>query len=423
MTVKKSLENAHHAFYQCSRLTSDQKYQALIRFAELIWERKDFLIKENEKDLKAQKGKLASSLYERLILDESKIKILAQGLKDLAALPDPVGKILNKLKLDDGLMLEKISVPLGVIGIIFESRPDVIPQVLALVLKSSNTAILKGGSEAIHSNKAFMKIVNQLNEDLPFLPKFWAQLFIDRKAVHEMLKYHNYISLIIPRGSSKLVQTIMKNTKIPVLGHADGVCHIFVHKMADLNMAKKIILDAKTQYPSACNSMETLLIDDGIAEKFLPAIVSDLRSKSVKILGDKTSRRWVKSLPLAKTWNNEYGNLTCAVKIVKNTDEAIKHINTYGSHHTDAIISQDPVAQNQFLQEVDSASVLVNASTRFADGYRFGMGAEVGISTNKTHARGPVGIEGLVLYKYIVRGQGHVVADYIGPNAKAFKHE
>lgn len=423
MTVKKSLENAKKSFYASARLNSEQKYQALIRFAELIWENKDFLLKENDKDLKKQKGKLSTSLYDRLKLDESKIKILAQGTRDLAAQPDPVGKILTKMKLDEGLVLEKISVPLGVVGIIFESRPDVIPQVLALILKSGNTAILKGGSEALHSNKAFMKIVGQLNKELLFLPKYWAQLFVDRKAVHEMLKYPEYVSLIIPRGGNKLVRTIIENTKIPVMGHADGICHVYVHKMADLNVAKTVILDSKTQYPSACNAMETLLVDESIAESFIPEIVSTLRSKDVVILGDKLTKKWVKDVSLAKTWVKEYSDLTCAVRVVKNIDEAIEHINTFGSHHTDTIISQDPVAQNKFFQEVDSASLLVNASTRFADGFRFGMGAEVGISTNKTHARGPVGIDGLVLYKYIVRGQGHIVADYVGGNAKSFKHE
>lgn len=418
MSTKKILQDAQKSFYKMSKVTSAQKREALLKFANLIIEKKDFLLSENEKDLHAQRHKLSKNLFERLKLDEPKIKVLADGIRDIANFDDPVGKLLSRIELDTNLTLSKISVPIGVIGVIFESRPDVIPQILALILKSGNVAILKGGSEAAHSNKAFMKVVNELS----YLPKNWAQLVVDRKSVHEMLKYPEYINLIIPRGSNKLVQSIMKATKIPVLGHADGICHVYVEKSADLQMAQNIIIDAKTQYPSACNSMETLLIDRYIAPKFLPKIAHELESRGVKLFGDSIVKKLYKKIRPVKKWNHEYGDLACAIKIVQNTDEAILHINTYGSHHTDSIVSQDSAEQAKFVNELDSANILINASTRFADGYRFGMGAEVGISTNRTHARGPVGIEGLVIYKYVVQGNGQVVADYFGNNAKPFLH-
>lgn len=362
---------------------------------------------------------------QRLTLSKDKIATLEQGTKDVAKLEDPVGKALEKTLLDDGLVLEKIAVPIGVIGIIFESRPDVIPQILALILKSGNAVVLKGGSEATNTNRAFMQLVKELGERCPFLPQNWAQLVLSREAVHDMLNYPQYVDLVIPRGSNALVQSIMNATKIPVLGHADGICHLYVHPKVDLEQAIPVIVDAKAQYPAVCNALETLLVDESIAAEALPKICSALTDAGVALKGCQRTQEVVASVEAAteEDWHTEYGDLTLSIKVVNGITEAIGHINTYGSHHTDGILTTDATAQQQFMAEVDSASVVVNASTRFADGFRYGLGAEIGISTAKTHARGPVGLEGLVIYKYQLTGNGHVVASYTGGNAKPFLHK
>jgi glutamate-5-semialdehyde dehydrogenase len=350
---------------------------------------------------------------------------LVQGIRDLIRLDDPAGKILSATLLDDGLILEKQTVPLGVIGIIFESRPDVIPQILSLILKSGNTVVLKGGREALHSNRAFMSLVDELNARCDFLPSGWASLLESREAVHAMLNYPQYVDLIIPRGSNELVQSIIAATRIPVLGHADGVCHLYVHADTDPNQAARIAVDAKAQYPAACNALETLLVDRGIAETFLPAFRKVAAAAGIELRGCERTRRILRSIEPATEadWRTEYGNLTLSVKMVDSPEQAIAHINQYGSHHTDAILSRKPDVIEHFLNAVDSACVFANASTRFADGFRFGLGAEIGISTARTHARGPVGLEGLVTYKYKLRGSGQIVSDYVGENARPFKHE
>jgi glutamate-5-semialdehyde dehydrogenase len=423
--IEDILKNAKTAFYQTSVLSVEQKNKALETFARIIEENTDFLLTENAKDLSdAEQEQIGKTLYQRLKLDAGKIAQVVQGLRDLIGLSDPTGQVLSKTLLDDGLVLEKVSVPLGVIGIIFESRPDVIPQVLSLILKSGNAVVLKGGKEAKHSNAAFMQLVSQLNRQCDFLPPHWATLLESREAVHALLNYPQYVDLVIPRGSNQLVQSIMAATKIPVLGHADGVCHLYVHASAELAKAVSLAVEAKSQYPSACNALETLLVDRTIAAEFLPAFAKAAESAGITLRGCPETQKILPDIEAATEadWRAEYSDLTLAIKIVDSLEEAVAHINHYGSHHTDAILAQNTAVIERFLNTVDSACVFANASTRFADGFRFGLGAEIGISTAKTHARGPVGLEGLVIYKYKLRGDGHHVSDYVGPNAKPFLH-
>lgn len=421
-----TLQQAKSAFLSMATLSTAQKNEALTEFAAIIESNVDFLLVENQKDIaQAEADGLTASLYQRLKLDAGKISQLVQGIRDLKTLPDPAGRILSATKLDDGLILEKQTVPLGVIGIIFESRPDVIPQILSLILKSGNAVVLKGGKEAVASNQAFMKLVQQLNERCLWLPAAWATLLDSREAVQQMLNYPQYVDLVIPRGSNQLVQSIMAATKIPVLGHADGVCHVYVHPSADLAKAAPLVIDAKSQYPAACNALETLLVDAAIASQFLPDFAQKAQQAGLMLKGCEQTRALLPDLEPATEadWRAEYGDLTLSVKVVPSMEAAIAHINQYGSHHTDAILAKNVEAMERFLNAVDSACVFANASTRFADGFRFGLGAEIGISTAKTHARGPVGLEGLVIYKYKLRGNGQTVSDYVGSNARPFLHE
>lgn len=423
--IESILRRSRDASYMMAVLSTEQKNRALEGYAVLIEQNIGFLLEENRKDLARESAQATSSLYQRLKLDEAKLRQLVQGIRDIIRLPDPVGQVLSKTKLDEGLVLEKVSVPIGVIGIVFESRPDVIPQILSLALKSGNGIVLKGGKEAVYSNQAFMTLVKQLNQELPWLSDSWAQLLDSRQAVQEMLAYHQYVDLVIPRGSNQLVQSIMASTRIPVLGHADGICHIYVHSSADISKAIPIILDAKAQYPAACNALETLLVDAAIAETFLKPLFKAAMEANILLKGCEQTRQILPEIePVEEAdWETEYGNLTLAIKVVPGLEEAISHINRYGSHHTDCILAKDSSAIETFLNRVDSANVFANASTRFADGFRFGLGAEVGISTAKTHARGPVGLEGLVIYKYKLHGEGHVVADYVGSNPRPFLHQ
>jgi len=421
--MNKLLQKVKEASFELATLSNEQKNQALIRFAELLNEKSDFLLKENAKDLKTQKKKISVPLYQRLKLDKNKLDQLALGINDIVNMTNPVGRIMDRTQMDGGLILEKVSVPVGVIAIVFESRPDVIPQILSLALKSGNAVVLKGGKEAKCSNEAILKLVDQLNKEFKFLPRHWAVLLDSREAFRKILAYPQYIDLVIPRGSNALVRKIMDSTKIPVMGHAEGICHQYVHESADIEKAVKIVLDSKKQYPAACNALETLLVDQSIAAEFLPAF--EAGAGDIELKACKNSRKILrKSKPATdKDWATEYLSLTLSVKTVKNLEEAIAHINLYGSHHTDGIITEDSGVQDRFLEAVNSASVMVNASTRFADGYRFGLGAEVGISTATTHARGPVGLEGLTIYKYLLKGSGQIVADYVGDGARKFMHK
>ncbi|MEM0950992.1 MAG: glutamate-5-semialdehyde dehydrogenase [Cyanobacteria bacterium P01_H01_bin.74] len=428
--LETGLQQSKKAAGQMTLLTAEQKNAALAGLAKLIDENRTSLLEANQADLQAAKESgLSKALFNRLKLDDNKLTQVVQGINDLMQLPDPTNQVLSRTELDTDLVLEKQSVALGLVGIIFESRPDVLPQVVSLIIKSGNAVVLKGGQESSQSNLAMMTLIKKLTEQLDFLPEGWALLLDSREAVHQMLYYPQYIDLIIPRGSNQLVQTIMANTAIPVLGHADGVCHIYIHDSADIVDALAVVIDAKTQYPAACNAVETLLIDESIAESFLIGFWEVCASTGIALRGCKQSQQILaddgKSIDLAsdEDWHTEYGNLTLAVKVVSGVEEAIGHINQYGSHHTDAILSAEKPVIEQFLNAVDSACVFANASTRFADGFRFGFGAEVGISTAKIHARGPVGLEGLVTYKYKLRGKNQVVNDYTGSNAKTFSHK
>lgn len=417
-TINQATE-AKKASIKLATVSTEEKNKALNQIALALERNKEEIIKENKKDLEeAEKNNLSKPLLKRLKLDEIKINELIKGIKDLIKVEDPVGKTLTAKELDKNLELYKVTCPIGVIGIIFESRPDALVQIAALCLKSSNSVILKGGSEAKNSNKILFEIIKNATD------KGWIQLIETREEVKEILKLDKYINLLIPRGSNKFVKYIQENTKIPVLGHSEGICHVYVDKDADLDKAVKISYDAKCQYSAVCNAMETLVVHKDIAEKFLPLIQEKYNKANVELRGDEETLKILKIKKAAQEdWETEYTDLILSIKIVSNMEEAIEHINKYGSAHTDAIITEKKQTALKFLSLVDSSSVFWNASTRFSDGYRYGLGAEVGISTNKIHARGPVGLDGLVIYKYILVGNGQIVADYSGKQAKEFTHK
>ena len=396
------------ASLEMADLTTEIKNEALLNIADELEANKEQIFDANKKDLEQAKDTVSPSVYNRLKLDENKMRDMIQGIRDVVNLENPIGKTLLARQLDEGLNLYKISCPIGVIGIIFEARPDVIAQISSLAIKSSNAVILKGGKESINTNKTILSIINGALKKVENFPKNVLSQIFSHEEVNEMLKCDKYIDLIIPRGGNKLVKFIKENTKIPVLGHADGICHIFVDESADFEKAKQVIIDAKTQYPSACNTVETLLIHETFTQK--DELLNELKKAEITLVSNPD------------TWAFEHGDKTLAYKTVKNLDEAINHINTYGSGHTDCILTENTENAEKFMQKVDSAGVYQNASTRFADGFRYGFGAEVGISTNKTHARGPVGLDGLTIYKYRLIGNGHIVKDYVD-GKKHFNHK
>ncbi|MGQ9788288.1 MAG: glutamate-5-semialdehyde dehydrogenase [Candidatus Hadarchaeaceae archaeon] len=419
---------ARRAALKLANVKTEIKNSALRKIASAILENKEAILEANAEDLKAaeqlsKKGSITSSLLQRLKLSEDKLKDVTKMVLSVAELDDPVGRTLYAVELDRGLELYKVTCPLGVIGAIFEARPDVLPQISALCLKSGNAVVLKGGSEARRSNEALFGVIREASEKAG-IPTGWIQLIEAREEVKELLKLDEFIDLLVPRGSKEFVRYIQENTRIPVLGHAEGLCHIYVDADADIEKALKICYDAKVQYPAACNAVETILVHSRIAEQFLRALDKLYTEAGVEIRGDERVR---KILPAVKSatendWRTEYLDLIISIKVVNSIQEAIDHINTYGSKHTDAIITENGENARLFLTAVDSSSVMLNASTRFSDGYRYGFGAEVGISTGKIHARGPVGLEGLTTSKYYLLGDGHVVADYLGPKAKTYTH-
>jgi glutamate-5-semialdehyde dehydrogenase len=352
---------------------------------------------------------------------------MVEGVRAVRRLPDPSGRILERTLLADGLTLEKITVPLGVLAVIFEARPDAITQIGALAIKSGNAVILKGGHEVEHTMRAILGVIHAALQHRGHVPADAVCGVYGRESVQALLSMNQLIDLVIPRGSNALVQHIQRNTLIPVLGHADGVCHIFIDRAADPAIVNPIVVDSKTQYPAVCNAVETVLIHAAIAPALLPSLVRALAENSVKIRGDARTRTLLPSAAIDlvsdSEWHTEYSDLVLAIRIVDSLDDALDHIERYGSHHTDAILTQDAVAAARFLAEVDSANVLHNCSTRFSDGFRYGFGAEVGISTSKLHARGPVGLDGIVTYKYRLIGSGHIVRDYTGTNALPFLHQ
>ncbi len=388
------------------------KNKALNTIADLLIENKEWLKDENNKDLDAGKEKgLTSALLDRLALTDVGIDNMAEGLRQIASLPDPIGSIDNLSYRPSGIQIGQMRVPLGVIGIIYESRPNVTVDAAALCLKSGNSTILRGGSEAIHSNHAISECIQKglLKVGLP-TDSVQVIETTDRVAVGELLRLKDAVDVIIPRGGKGLIERVMKESLIPVIKHLDGICHVYIDDQADLEKAVKVAYNAKTQRYGTCNTMETLLVAERIAEKILPILADKYIDKGVELRGCEKTRAIVSNCKLAteSDWGEEYLDAILSIKIVDGLDHAIEHINKYSSQHTDSIITQDYSKARRFLREVDSSSVMVNASTRFADGFEYGLGAEIGISTDKLHARGPVGLEGLTSVKYIVFGDGHI---------------
>ena len=380
--------------------------EALIAHAEEIFE-------ANAADLAAaEEAGIAAAVIKRLKFDQHKLDDVAAGIDDLAKLSDPVGAVLLDRELDEGLRLKRIACPIGVIGVIFEARPDALVQISTLCLKSGNCSILKGGSETARTNKVLFDLIHDAAVAAG-MPSACMLQVEAREDIGKLLACDDSVDLLIPRGSNAFVRYIMDNTRIPVMGHADGICHIYVDESADIELAIPVVIDAKTQYTAACNAVETLLVHRGIAASFLPRLADACAQASIELRGDAGTQAIIDCKPATDDdWATEYLELILSVKIVDDIDEAIAHINRFGSHHTDAIMAEDDAAAAHFMQLVDSAGVYRNCSTRFADGFRYGFGAEVGISTSKLHARGPVGLEGLVTYKYEIEGHGHIVGDY-----------
>lgn len=430
--MKERLELAAHAASQFLSADTELRNSALDHIAAALASHREELFRANEKDLiAARQTGLSVPLLKRLSFDEKKLQDVLTGIRDLRAMPDPVGKVLEARLLDEGLVLRRISCPIGLIAMIFESRPDALVQMSSLAVKSGNAIVLKGGSEARESNQALAAVIAAAGEEAG-LPKHWLTLLETREEIHELLTFDQYVDLVIPRGSKEFVAKIKATSHIPVLGHSDGICHVYVHEDADPAMAEKIVLDAKTQYPATCNAAEVLLVHKKYAEKGLVPLLAALSRAGVILDVCERSAALLDSVRAAGTivpyvpktdddWSVEYLDMRMAVKIVDSLDEAIAHINHFGSGHTDSIVCTGAEPARRFLKEVDSASVYHNVSTRFADGYRYGLGAEVGIATGKLHARGPMGLQGLLTYKWLLEGHGNIVADYAS-GARHFVH-
>ena len=413
MNIQEEIRLVKLASPKMSGCSEETRNNALNRVAEALMDKKDEIFEANRQDIEqAEKDGVAAPILKRLKFDEVKLRDVVAGIKDLINLPDPLFKTQLERELDEGLKLYRESCPIGVIGVIFEARPDALVQISALCIKSGNCVILKGGSEALKSNRTLFGIIYDAVKGAGLPDKCMLQLEA-RSEISELLECNGYVDLLIPRGSNAFVQYIMNNTKIPVMGHADGICHIYVDKDADIEKAVPIIIDAKTQYVSACNTVETLLVHKDIAAKLMPVLAEELKKNNVELRGSAAIKELVECKPSTdEDDKKEYLDYIISAKVVDSIEEAIDHINYYGSHHTDCIITENEEATEEFMRLVDSAGVYKNCSTRFADGYRYGFGAEVGISTGKLHARGPVGLEGLVSYKYKLFGDGHIVDDY-----------
>ena len=407
-----------------SALSSELKDNALQDIINALESHMDLIIDANKNDFEqAQKDNIEAPLMKRLKFDRNKISEACEGIASLIKLEDPVGKTLRATQLDKGLELFKVSRPIGVIGVVFESRPDALVQIAALCLKSGNAVLLKGGSEAMATNQILAAVISRAGVDAG-LPEGWLGLLETRSDVSRMLKLENCVDLIIPRGSNEFVRYIMDNTVIPVLGHADGICHLYIDRFADPKMAIDLSIDSKCQYAAVCNAIETILVHKALVREILPVLKSKLEERDVKIYGcGKTVEIIDVKAAGEKDWQTEYLDLAVSIKVVHSLKEAVDHINLYGSGHTDVIVTQDKKRALYFMDHADTADAFVNCSSRFADGYRFGLGAEVGISTNKIHARGPVGLEGLMIYQWRLMGDGHVVKDYTGKTAKSFTHK
>ena len=393
--------------------STETRNAALAAIKEALAANAAVIFEANEADLAAaEESGVAPAIVKRLKFDQHKLDDVCAGIDDLIKLADPVGAVLLDRELDEGLRMRRIACPIGVIGVIFEARPDALVQISTLCLKSGNCSILKGGSETMRTNKALFELIHAAATaaGMPELCMFQIEA---REDIGKLLACDGSVDLLIPRGSNSFVRYIMDNTRIPVMGHADGICHIYADESADVELAVPVIIDAKTQYTAACNAVETLLVHRAVAPSLLPPLAAACAEAGVTLRGDADTQAIIDCDPATDDdWATEYLDLILSIKIVDDIDEAITHINRYGSHHTDAIMAEDDAAAAHFMQLVDSAGVYRNCSTRFADGFRYGFGAEVGISTSKLHARGPVGLEGLVTYKYEIEGHGHIVGDY-----------
>jgi glutamate-5-semialdehyde dehydrogenase len=424
--TESQVTDAQHAALQLANVDEATRNAALESIADAIRGHETEIREANAADVEEaeamlEQGEYTRALVDRLKLDDAKLESIAEMVESVAEQEDPLGETLEARELDENLELYKVAVPIGVVGTIFESRPDALAQIAALALKSGNAVILKGGSEASESNRVLYEIIREATAELP---DGWVQLIEAHEEVDRLLEMDDKVDLLMPRGSSEFVSYIQNNTQIPVLGHTEGICHVYVDEAADLDQAEEIAFDAKVQYPAVCNAVETLLVNERVAETFLPDIVERYEAAGVELRGDEATREIVEVGEATDTdWDSEYGDLELSIKIVSDVYEAVEHVNAHGSKHTESIVTEDAETAELFMTGIDAASVFHNASTRFADGYRYGLGAEVGISTGKIHARGPVGLAGLTTYKYYLEGDGQLVATYAGEDATPFTHE
>jgi glutamate-5-semialdehyde dehydrogenase len=420
---------AQRAALRLANVDEADRNAALRSIADAIREHDDEILAANAEDVTEaeamlERGEYTQALVDRLKLDAAKLEDIAGMVESVAEQDDPLGATLSARELDEGLELYRVAVPIGVIATVFESRPDALVQIAALALKSGNAVILKGGSEASESNRTLYRIIREATDGhFEVLPAGWAQLIEAHEEVDRLLELDEKVDLVMPRGSSEFVSYIQDNTQIPVLGHTEGVCHVYVDEEADLSMAEDVAFDAKVQYPAVCNAVETLLVNESVAAEFLPGLVERYEDAGVELRGDAATRGIVDVGEATEAdWRTEYGDLELSIKLVSDVYGAIEHVNANGSKHTESILTENAETAETFMTGIDAASVFHNASTRFADGYRYGLGAEVGISTGKIHARGPVGLEGLTTYKYYLEGDGHLVATYAGEDALPFTH-
>lgn len=429
-SVREIARGARRAARVLALLSDTRRVEVLHFIADEIERRGAEILAANADDLtdarqEVEAGRMRQALFDRLKTSERGVVEMATRVREVAALPDPLGQTLAVTELDDDLTLHKVSCPLGVVGIVFESRPDVIPQVASLAFKSGNAVLLKGGREAARTNTALYSIWRDALTRFPEVPAESINLLHTREDVGEMLALDEDLALIIPRGSKEFVTSVAERSRVPVLGHGEGICHVYVDAEADLEKAVEVAFDSKVQYPAACNAAETLLVHKDVAAAFLPKMLARFAEANVEVRGDEQTKKMAATTELVSAseedWSTEYSDLIISVKVVDNLDEALAHIDTYGSRHTETIITENGETSHRFLEEVDAAGVYHNASTRFADGYRYGLGAELGISTSKLHARGPVGLEGLVTCKYKLIGNGQTVASY-NKGERTFKH-
>jgi glutamate-5-semialdehyde dehydrogenase len=446
-SVRESAEAAKRASRSLASLDNARRNQTLEAMAVALDGASGTLLAANAKDMELASSRsgeetLPAATLSRLKLTDGKLREMIEQVRSVAALPDPLGRTLDAMELDDanpeavgeasdggttdGLHLKKVSVPLGVLAVIFEARPDAVTQIAALALKSGNAVILKPGKEVEHTATALVAVLRKALAEQG-IAQAAISMVVGRESVAELLAMHDLVDMVIPRGSKALVEYVQANTRIPVLGHSEGICHVYVDRAADEALALRVIEDAKLDYPAACNAVETVLVHREIAGEFVPRLIERLREREVVVHADARARELLpvasqSSVQTIANWHTEYGEAELAVGVVDSLDAAMEHIHAHGSAHTESILTEDAEAAERFLREVDAAGVFHNVSTRFADGFRYGFGAEVGISTSKLHARGPVGLEGLTTYKYVLRGHGHVVADYRGAKARVFTH-